>query len=394
MKKKHLFMAAGAILAAIIIIVVIILCTGCKASKNSENENTASTESIKPTPTKLPTPTPAPTAAPTAVPTKEPTKEPEPTPDLHPGQKQSLLTGEWIDEKEANKRPFAIMLNNLKIAAPQSGIGDAAILYEALVEAGITRFMGIFEGMNAESVCAERIGSVRSARHYFCSFADEYDAIFIHYGQTSYAKKKIKALKLDDIEGTYAIGEKVFYRDKTIKAPHNAFASYEGIIKGINELGIRTEYEENYEGHFLFNDNIEIPSSDVAAVKVSLPYSSYISPYFLYDEETGLYMRYQFDEPHTDYNTGLQLGFNNLIIQFVEEWNIDENGYQTMNIEDAEGTGYYLAGGKAVLITWKKNEAERYMRYFDSDGNELKINKGKTFISVFPNYRKEKVTFE
>ena len=57
-------------------------------------------------------------------------------------------------------------------------------------------------------------------------------------------------------------------------------------------------------------------------------------------------------------NTDKQLTFKNIIVQFVKEWNIDKNGYQTMDLENAQGTGYYITNGKMEPITWKKNESK------------------------------------
>lgn len=384
--------------------------TGC--GKKEAGDTTGTGISPGPTVTKeaaltpLPTATPTPTLVPTSTPT--PTPSPTPTPDPYLGKKQSMLTGEWIPEETLEKRPYAVMLNNIKVASPQSGVGDADILYEILAEAGITRLMGIYSEIDPESATAERLGSVRSARHYFVSIADEYDAIFIHFGETTYATKKMKSLGIDHITGMYGIGVSSFYRDNTIKAPHNAFASLKGIETAIKKGDIRTEYEEGYESHFTFYKE----DTDLAAVipeeetdkengvsvtavnKVTLGFSTYTSPYFVYDAEKKLYLRYQFDAPHTDYNTGEQLAFKNIIVQFVKEWNIDKNGYQTMEIEEAEGEGYYITNGSMIPITWQKSESKRWMRYFTVDGEELTINPGKTFIAVFPNHRTQYFTTE
>ncbi len=335
-----------------------------------------------------PTPTPF-------VPTPTPAEEPEPVEPSLEGMVKSVLDGSLISEEVAVKRPYAIMFNNIGVANPQSGIGDAKILYEALAEAGITRLMGVYEGLTEDSSCKDRIGSCRSARHYFASFADEYDAIFIHFGETTYAEKKIKKLKLDHLEGTYWIGSTVFYRDKTIKAPHNAFASLDGIVKGIEEMKMRADHKEDFkQNHFVFNDAFSVPLSGSDASLVRLNYSSYMSPYFVYDASSQKYTRYQFDDVHIDRNTENPLIFDNIIIQIVNEWNKDENGYQDMELEDASGTGYYITGGKSVPITWKKNEKEKFMSYYDENGEVLSINPGRTFISVFPDYRVDKLVIE
>ncbi len=327
---------------------------------------------------------------PQATPTVEstPTDTPEvtatPTEESHEGQMKSYLTGLWVPEEVGNKRPFAIMFNNIEYASPQSGTKEASILYEALAEGGITRLMGVFEELNDK-----RIGSIRSARHYFVSVADEYDAIFVHYGQTTYATKKIAQLGIDTLSGLSSIGETVFYRDNSIKAPHNAFTSKEGIEKGMKIKKYETEYPSDYKGHFTFYDEDTIPVSENEVSKLSLEFSSISKPYFTYDDSTKTYLRYQFGKAHIDKNTGKQLAYKNIIIQLVKEWNKDKNGYQTMDIENAEGKGYYITDGKMTKITWKKNESTKKMRYYNNSGEELTINPGKTYIALFPLNREE-----
>jgi hypothetical protein len=327
------------------------------------------------------------TPSPTVVPTLEPT--PTKTEDPHTGEVKSKLTGLYVKEEIGRKRPFAIMFNNIKLASPQSGTSEADILYEAIVEGGITRLMGIFEQAKSD-----RIGSIRSARHYFVSIADEYDAIFVHFGQTKYATAKISELAVNNLSGLSGIGTTVFYRDNSINAPHNAFTSLKGLLKGTNVLGYNTKYEDDYEGHFKFyNDDTELKSS-IEVNKLTLNFSTYTSPYFTYDKKNRCYLRYQFGVPHVDANTNKQLRFKNILVQFVKEWNIDKNGYQTMDIENSSGKGYYITNGNAIEITWKKNEATKKMRYYNEDGTELKINPGKTYIAIFPNDRTSGVTFD
>ncbi|ROR29322.1 DUF3048 family protein [Mobilisporobacter senegalensis] len=316
-------------------------------------------------------------------------EEPVEVVETHEDEVLSDLTGDWINKENENKRPYAIVFNNIEYASPQSGIGDAAILYEALVEGGITRLMGIYEDFNLE-----RIGSVRSARHYFVSFADEYDAIFVHYGHTKYATAKIESLGVNNLSGLSGIGTTVFYRDNGIKAPHNAFASTKGILEGTKKLGYRTEHKEDFEtGHFNFNKEDTDINTDAVADKITLKYSNITTPYLEYHSDDKLYYRYQYNTPHIDKITGKQLAFKNIIIQLVKEWNIDKNGYQTMDIENSSGTGYYITNGKMKEITWQKNEGTKKMHYYDADGKVLSINPGKTFISVYPNDKVEGLKF-
>lgn len=450
--KKKAFIITGCVAAVLVIAIVLIAVLSGGKEEPAQVVETTPTESVTPTiePTSEPTSTPEPTDTPTPT---EPEVTPDiPTPTADPaeihlanGEKQSYITGQWVKEEIVDQRPYCMMFNNIAVANPQSGIGCADILYEILVEGNITRCMGVFENLTDESSCKDRMGSVRSARHYYASIASEYDAIFIHYGETTYATKKIAALKLDHLEGTYGEGNIIFYRDKNIKAPHNAFATLEGIHKAIEQKKFRTEHKEDFvPQHFDFaypeegltsideienivekanelNEGVDStdPYKDIIAEEIAkkqkefgleitpayvvkLPFSSYAQPYLTYDEETKLYTRYQYGGVHIDYNTNEPLTFNNIIIQIVQESNRDKNGYQDIegygdrdgHRDPVTGKGYYICEGKCIEITWAKNEAAYTMNYYTLDGEKLKLRPGKTFIALFPHYRADKIEIE
>lgn len=359
MKKIKLLLALAVVTAFI---------GGCGKDKgNNENlDNQAPVESVA-------------TEAPTEVP---PT--PSPTVDPHEGKVQSKLTGEYISPKKAKKRPYAMMINNIEYAARfQSGVSQAAILYEAKVEGGITRLMAIFEDISK----LDRIGSARSARHYYVSVVDEYDAIFVHFGHTKFATAKIEKLGVDNISGLSGVGGKVFYRVNNISAPHNAFTSTKGLEAGRKTLKYRKNYKDDFEGHYKFYEEDTDLVSEKEAKKVTVKFSGYASPYFVYNEDEKVYYRYQYGKEHMDAAKNTQLSFKNLIIQKVDDEPIvpgHAKDYRTINFENATGKGWYITNGKAVKITWKKNESDSYMRYFNEDGTELVINPGKTYVALFP----------
>lgn len=372
MKKRTLYM---------LIMITALLIMGCKNATDEGITDESTTEENDITDTSL-------------LPTQPPIQEIQPSvtvspeePDLnHTGEMRSFLTGLWVPEAIGTKRPVAVQFNNFKTVSNQWGIGQADIVYECMVEGGITRLLGI-----GENFTGDKIGSVRSSRHYFVSIADEYDAIYIHYGKTKYAKTKIDKLDIDTLAGESGIGTTVFYRDKSIKAPHNAFTSLEGITAGIEKKDYRTAYGEGYEPHYHFYETDTDLSGGNGANKVTLHFSGYATPYFEYNTADKLYYRFQYDKKHIDSVTGEQLAFKNIIVQFVKEWDIDKNDYQTMDLEDASGKGIYITNGKAVLITWKKKESERWMRYYNEAGEELMINPGKTYITLFPKDRTDDV---
>lgn len=357
------------LLTAAMVLCVSALVYGCQGTKKEAE------------PTQIATQTEAPTQE-TLV-TEAPTAEPAPTADLHEGKEKSLLTGKYVSKKKAKRRPYAVMINNIGYAARyHSGISQASILYEAKVEGGITRLMGIFESPDLE-----KLGSVRSARHYYVSVASEYDAVFVHFGHTKFALSKIDKLGVDNLSGLSGYGGRVFYRDNAISAPHNAFTSTKGLETGMKTLKYRKNYKKNFKGHFNFYDEDTDLSSGKKADKVTVQFSGYASPYFVYDKDKKVYKRYQYGGKHIDTANNKQLAFKNLIIQYVDDEPIvpgHPKDYRTINFENASGKGMYITNGKAVKITWKKNESKKIMKYYAADGSELTINPGKTYVALFP----------
>ena len=309
-------------------------------------------------------------------------------PVIPAGSTISPLDGSIVTEETAMLRPFAVMINNIKAATPQQcGTSEAKIVYEILAEGGITRLMCIFEG----DTDVARLGSCRSARHYFVSIASEYDAIYCHYGHTKYATAKIAELGVNNLSGLSSYEKTVYYRDHHYRAPHNVFTSGDMIRAGIKRLKYSSTLSAPITNHFDFNAVDTDLEEGGQANKIVLGFSTYTSPYFKYDAKNKVYKRWQYGAKHLDANTGKQLRFKNIIIQLVKEWNIDHNGYQTMDIENSAGDGYYITNGTYVPITWEKNEGAGTMTYYSETGEKLSINPGKTYIAVYPKDRTDKL---
>lgn len=322
------------------------------------------------------------------VTTSEATTQQAPAKESHKGEVKSLLTGQWVDKKIGNRRPVAIMLNNIKVAMPQSGIANADVIYEILVEGGITRLLGIFEDYDS----LDKIGPVRSARHYYVDIADEYQGIYTHYGETKYAVTKMNQLGIDTLSGLSSLGNTIFYRDNSRKAPHNAYIGSSGIKTGIDKKEYTQTYKSPYKGHFGFSKSSQKLSGDKAD-KITLNFSSLSAPWFEYDASSKLYKRFQYGGEQIDDQTGKQIAYRNVIVQFVKEWNIDKNGYQTMDLIGS-GKGYYATLGKFIPITWNKESQNSITRYYNASGKEIKLNPGKTWVAVFPRDKESNVIFE
>lgn len=311
---------------------------------------------------------------------------PTPTQDPHKGMVRSKITGKWVKEDVAKKRCYAVMINNIEYAfRRQMGTSKADIIYEALAEGGITRMLALYEDIRN----VKKIGSVRSARHYYVQFATEWDAIFCHFGHTKYAVSKMDKLGTNNLSGLSAIGGVVYSRDFSIAAPHNVFTNGKKLKKGAKKLGYTLKRNENAMAkHFNFHEKDTELANGKKAYNITIPFSNYSTCKMKYDADKKVYKKYEYGQKHMDSYYKKQLSFKNVIVQLVKERNIDHNGYQTMALSDNKGAGYYYTDGKHVNITWMRNEKENRMEYYDDQGNLLHVNPGKTYIAVYPKSRK------
>ena len=285
-----------------------------------------------------------------------------------------------IVDENSTSRPYAIMVNNINVARPlQSGLQDAYIIYEIIVEGGITRYMALFMDQNTE-----RIGSIRSARHYFLDYALENDAIYVHHGQSPQAQSDFKTLEVDRIEVSE---NRTGWRDKTlnVSSEHTLFTSIEKLKKGLGNK--RTERQNDLLLNYSV-DEIDMSSINgaVTANEVSIKYSGSITSSYKYDSENKVYKRFVNDKKHTDYVTKEQYTFKNIITYQVDNYTLNDGenkGRQELeNI--GSGTGYYISGGYAVPITWEKKSRSSQTKYYYENGEELLVNDGNTFIQIQP----------
>lgn len=363
-KRIKIAVTTSIIMAVVIAGIVVVMFMGRQKEDNSRDRST---------------PTPEVTVAPTAVPT--------PTVDPRAGKVQSSLSGKWVSEKVESKRPYAVMINNIEYAFQhQKGTSKADIIYEALAEGGITRMMAVYQDPSK----VKKIGSVRSARHYYVQFAKEWNAIYCHFGHTKYATEKIKKLKSNNLSGLSGIGPLVYERDHSLSAPHNVFTSGKKLQEGAKKLKYsRKQDATKMAEHFSFYEEDTELADGNEAKNITLPFSNYSTCKLKYSTKNRTYSKYEYGQKHMDTYYKKQLAFKNVIVQLVEESNIDHNGYQTMELSDHSGKGYYISNGKAQKITWERKESGNQMVYKTGNGNVLTINPGKTYIAVYPKSRKK-----
>lgn len=299
----------------------------------------------------------------------------------------SELTGEWIDEKLEKQRPVAVMVNNIDDAIPQSGISGADIIYEMIAEGGITRLMCLFK--DYENL--PKLGSVRSARQYFVQVANMHNCIYAHIGYSKLGKKEIDSSGIDNLNGlTGAVSAITYYRDHTRYAPHNCYTDGPKIVEGIKVDGYSREYTKDNDKMYIFNTEDTKLNSGNVANKAVIGFRAAYKPYFEYNEEEGVYYRFEYGGPHIDEYTDTQLSFKNVVVIFAEYTTLTD-GRNKVDF-DKGGKGYYITDGEYMEIKWHKDND--VIKYYDNDGNIIKFNPGKTFVEVFKDSQPNDITFE
>lgn len=297
------------------------------------------------------------------------------------------LTGQSGYNPEAKgKRPVAVMVNNLKDALPQYGIEQADILYEIVVEGGITRLMAVYPDFtDVPNVC-----TVRSCRYYYPILAYGMDAIYLHWGADStIATDTLKRLKIDNIDGYYSGYELVFFRDEdrmdTYAIEHTGYLKGDTLPYAIDKLNIRTDIDKANSGTaFKFRDenSPKSPDGEVCNSAV-LNFSDKYFSTFEYDKERNVYTKLHSGSPHMDGVTGNQLSYTNV---FVLKTTVSQRPSSIlMDVGLTGGTGYYISNGVSQEIIWEKPTEASPILYSDLNGEELEVNTGKSYIGIIGN---------
>ena len=326
-----------------------------------------------------------PTAAPEVVEETAETVEEPKEDELPAGMYFSELTHLPIDEALKDQRPIAVMVDNEKTALPHFGLNDCDIIYEIMNSTQndrITRFMCIMKDYDK----IEQLGSIRSTRPTNILLCAEYNAVLCHDGGPFYIDAYFgKEVFKDHFSG-------IFSRVDNGKA--REFTEYilpGDLDKAFKNSGFSKTYTEYYPGqHFQFApkcDPLTFEDDELAisATYIDLPFKHNGSE-LEYNEADKKYYYSEYGGPHNDAKTGEQLCFDNVIIQNCTFTQLDEHGYLIYNVIDAGKAGYYCTNGKAIPITWAKGgEDNSITRYYDTvTGEEIKINTGKTYITIIP----------
>ncbi len=277
-------------------------------------------------------------------------------------------------------RPYAVMIDNQGTRVlPQGGIYKAQIVYEIMVEGGITRLMPVFWG-----TLPELVGPVRSSRHYFLDYVLEHDAIYVHFGYSPQAMTDISKLKINNINGVANGGEVFWDLTKDRNNWQDSYTSNSNIANYVQKVKYRTDTQNEFP--FNYNEESKNLLNGFEAKDIFIKYSQGYSCKFIYDEKEGNYKRFRDGIPHMERITNEQLTGKNIIIQYARNYTLkgDTEGRQEVETVKNDGNGLFITNGKAINIKWSKKSRSSQTEYLDGDGKKINLNPGLTWIEIVP----------
>lgn len=305
-------------------------------------------------------------------PIQAPSAGTKPTPSAKPIVYYSPLTGAVVpDQASTQQATTGIMIENSPDARPQSGIKSAGVVFEAIAEGGITRFLAIYQESKPQL-----IGPVRSVRLYYVDWIAPFQASVAHIGGSKFALDEVRNGKYRDIDQFFNAG--TYWRATDRYAPHNVYTSFERI----DALNLKKGYTSSTFTAWPRTDGkaAEAPSATSIDVKISGP--TYNSHYD-YDAATNSYIRAQGGAAHIDREAG-QITPSVVIAMDTIMSKVLEDGYREQITTTGSGRARIFQNGTVTEATWSKPDRGSQIKFTAADGSEVQLNRGQTWITAVP----------
>jgi hypothetical protein len=285
------------------------------------------------------------------------------------------LTGLGTNEG-ADQRTIGVMVNNHREARPQTGLSQADIVFEILAEARITRLLALYQ-----SEIPETVGPVRSAREYYFTLANNYDALYVYHGAADFVNEMIANRGIDHLDGAvYDNDGTLFKRESFRKAPHNSYV----LLDAANERAEGKGYETTVSQDplpFLTEDEVgDINGSTANHAEVVYADQPMNVVEYTYDPESEAYIRYSDREKTVELDSDEEIKLDNVFIMETYHETIDEQGRRAVDL-DSGGNAYLLQKGQVQKLQWENREG-RIVPV--KDGEAIGFVPGKTWVNVVP----------
>ena len=333
-------------------------------------------------------------------------------PETEPSPINGVLHTEETAEVFASRRPLAIMINNHTAARPQSGLSKADLVYEAVAEGGITRFLAIFHAQDAE-----KVGPVRSARIYYEDWAAEFHAWYAHWGGAymdtadkanqsnpnfaftcnpeADAYAKINRINLPSLDQMW-LGNTAYWRDNSrgVATEHTGYTStvklwaeapnkYPG-WEGLKEFD-QWEFKEDEPAQVLTGQTVSFNFWETAGFEVR----------WEYDAESNSYKRFQGGVQQIDPDAGdAPIMAKNVILQFTREDSFGDKKNHLKYETIGKGSAKILRDGEVLSATWEKSETYQRTKFYDTLGQPIPFNRGQIWIEIVPERNAETVVIQ
>ncbi len=285
----------------------------------------------------------------------------------------SPLSGEIVTQSESKLPVTAVMIENSLDARPQSGLSQAGVVFEALAEGGITRFMALFQEGQPNS-----IGPIRSARPYFIDWELPFNATYVHVGGSPDALTQIEGDHVKDVNQFYFGSD--FTRISSRIAPHNVYTSMSTLLSLETTLGFNSS---TFNG---FPRKTDKPAQVPTASDINLGLSSAdFAVNYVYQKSTNSYLRSEGGTPMIDANSNAQLS-PKVVIAIVVPWSngaLDSSGaYYTDYADIGSGDCFIFQDGIVTKCTWTKSSSTSQITFTSPVGNTILLNRGQTWITA------------
>ncbi|MGB4767810.1 MAG: DUF3048 domain-containing protein [Candidatus Saccharimonas sp.] len=300
--------------------------------------------------------------------TKKVTKKAAPVEKVY----YSPLTGIKVADEAATRQPVtAIMIENSPDARPHSGLRQAGVVYEAIAEGGITRFLAVYQEAKPQL-----IGPVRSLRMYYLDWAAPYNASIAHIGGSAAALAEVRNGSYRDIDQFF--NASTYWRASDRYAPHNVYTSFEKL----DALNAAKGYKESTFTGFTRGDGKLSQTPDATTVNIDFSSQLYNTQY-TYDASSNTYKRSIGGGASLDREEG-QLAPNVVVALRVNMTHVMEDGYRESIQTTGTGDATVFQNGTAIPATWSKASRTAQLEILDTAGKPIALNRGQTWIAAVP----------